>query len=1433
MADDGAQVRGPRVEAWVDRAGSSAAATQAAPERQPSIARNVLPGHDAVRFDGVDDCLSVPQSPTATAGVTAILIASSDRIDPQPPTPTPGAALALDAADPSTYWIHPAQAWVLAGLGAPQPMRHQRREPIGEAVSWAMLHIQGASQALYVEGSPVTMRYARSTGRLGASALIGCGPDGGAFAGSIFEVLIYDRPITPTERVRVAQYVRGRYGLIARAVLAQRPPRVSVRVTAQGGRAQEPATLTIAATATPATTPIGTTPTTIAKVELFGEAVDESAGGLVAGELMKLAEFTQPPFTHTLPNMPRGKYRVVAVATDSLGVTGTSTAAMITVAAPNAKPPTVRLTSKIAGGRAIAPATIDLTATVTAPAVMPGRPAVTIEKLELFVGDGTDGAWLKLAEFAQPPYAHQVTGLPAGDYVYLARATDSNGLVGESSRITVKVADPAIKPPTVRLVAKAQGGRAVDPATIELTASVTVPPVTGVPAGTVTAVEFFQDGVKLGEVTEPPYTRTIEGLHAGTYAFTARATDSRTMVGVSTAVSVTVLPTPDLKAPTVRVRAGGLRMTAPADVPITVTATPSGTGNTIRLVEVFVGTVKLREMTAPPFTFTWDDVPEGTYAVTAQATDALGVVGRSDETPVTVAAAPEQKPPTVRLTARSGLQPKAPATITLSATATPSGTGNRIARVEFFANEVKLGQADASPWSLTWEAVPEGAYSLTARATDALGVSGVSTPVSLTVTPATTEPPAGRAPIVRVTVTSGMRSTAPATVSMRAIASPSAGGAAIQRVEFYANDVKIGQATAAPYELTWTDVPEGAYGILAKAIDAVGLVGSSTAVTVTVAATPALKPPTVRLTSRTLRPTAPATIELSAAATAMGTDNSIVRVEFFVDQTKLGQLTEAPFTFTWTGVPGGAYALVARATDAKGAVGTSTPLMISVNPTPERTPPTVRLTARGEGLKPTAPARVTLTAVATPARTIGLEPAPIRLVEFFASPDGAGDAAPLVKVGQATAEPYTLVMEKLPAGTYGFVAVATDTAAQVGTSTQATITIEPATIKPPTVRLRVTSDGLRPVEPATLAIEATVTIPPTFGATPPTVARVEFFGKAVSPGAAGAVGAFAVGAFAVGDPVKLGEANAAPYILRLERMPAGTYEFTAVATDSTGVKGSSSAATVTIAARTVTPPTVRLTAKAAGLQPKAPSTVTLTATATLPSAPGSEPAQIVRVDFYEGALKIGEAAASPYTLTLPNLPARTYTFTARALDSRRQIGTSTAVTLTIAPGSGTPSPSPSPDPSPSPSPGPSPSPTPGGPTVRLTSPTDGAHLPEPATITMTAATTGVLIRKVEFFAERLAEDGPSGLPLKVGEDTLAPYSHALPNMPAGRYALSATVTDSQARTATSTVVTVTVNAAGAVGLRAAAGAMVIEGVGAAPAAVALPVTLVETGLEAP
>jgi hypothetical protein len=100
--------------------------------------------------------------------------------------------------------------------------------------------------------------------------------------------------------------------------------------------------------------------------------------------------------------------------------------------------------------------------------------------------------------------------------------------------------------------------------------------------------------------------------------------------------------------------------------------------------------------------------------------------------------------PTVALTGPgSGATYTAPAKINLTAQATDSG--GQVAKVEFLAGTMKIGEDATAPYSFSWAGVTPGTYTLLARATDNSGASSTSQPVVVTVSA-----PAGGSALVSV-----------------------------------------------------------------------------------------------------------------------------------------------------------------------------------------------------------------------------------------------------------------------------------------------------------------------------------------------------------------------------------------------------------------------------------------------------------------------------------------------------------------------------------------------------------------------------------------------------------------------------------------------------------------------------------------------------------
>jgi hypothetical protein len=147
---------------------------------------------------------------------------------------------------------------------------------------------------------------------------------------------------------------------------------------------------------------------------------------------------------------------------------------------------------------------------------------------------------------------------------------------------------------------------------------------------------------------------------------------------------------------------------------------------------------------------------------------------------------------------------------------------------------------------------------------------------------------------------------------------------------------------------------------------------------------------------------------------------------------------------------------------------------------------------------------------------------------------------------------------------------------------------------------------------------------------------------------------------------KLGEDLSSPYAYSWDSTTVanGNYSLTAKALDAAGNIGTSNTVYVTVSngSSDTTAPTVTLDTPSAGT---VSGTVSMTATA-------SDAVGVTKVEFYQGATKLGEDLSSPYAYSWDSTTVANgnYSLTAKALDAAGNIGTSNTVYVTVSNGSG-------------------------------------------------------------------------------------------------------------------------------------------------------------------
>ena len=373
-------------------------------------------------------------------------------------------------------------------------------------------------------------------------------------------------------------------------------------------------------------------------------------------------------------------------------------------------------------------------------------------------------------------------------------------------------------------------------------------------------------------------------------------------------------------------------------------------------------------------------------------------------------------------------------------------------------------------------------------------------------------PASAAAPTISVALTSpAAGSVVSAGAPVTLTAQPYLAIGSIWSVEFYANGIYLGSASAAPYTVTAT-LGAGAWNLQARVLPSAGGVADSATVPVT--AVVVNTPPSVSLAS----PVNSAAFGTgrTATLTANASDSDgIAKVEFYAGSMLIGTVTTAPYSFDWTNLQNGTYTLTAKAYDTLGASTVSAPATITVQPI----------------------ATVTVSPATPTAGTAAL-----------ITVDGAAFCSS-VNVYFGDGNMQTFMGSSLPiSNAYAWATGGPKTITAVGLGgacdNQATASI--TVLTPPSVSMTAPASGTTYVAPATVALTASAT------AAQGAIARVDFYAN--------------------GSLV--GSSTSAPYGVTWSNVALGTYGVAAVATDTYGAVATSSTITVIVGTPAPPPSTV-------------------------------------------------------------------------------------------------------------------------------------------------------------------------------------------------------------------------------------------------------------------
>jgi len=901
-----------------------------------------------------------------------------------------------------------------------------------------------------------------------------------------------------------------------------------------------------------------------------------------------------------------------------------------------------------------------------------------------------------------------------------------------------RMPDGANMPPAVSLTSPSEGSVFGAPATITLNATAYDDD------GSVSKVDFYNGAALLGTDSTQPYSYTWSNVAAGAYRLTAVATDNSAAATTSAAVNVTVLsnlpPTVSITSPS-----NGAAFGAPATISITATAADSD--GTVSKVDFYNGSMLLGTDSTSPYSYTWNNVGTGAYSLTAKATDNSNnvtissmvnfVVNTYSTTDLfaglVVGTVPNgqngwTRDPTVdgssgnygqlQYTNTEGA-PVAPPCLKVFAAGgsgyqcayrdlgTNSGltywkinadlefayvyTGDKRAQVRILVKD-SGGNVIANLDRLTWNW----------GGSDYVHFNGQP------VIPDCTWPD-----------TTGVDNLCNVWNNMT--------------IEAINGNLKLtyggNVVTVAPLAGSTLGSPK-TLCILAGENDYYGEYQFVDNLTFTTATSVNNQLPTVGITSpgNYMVYASPATVVINA--TAADADGTISKVDFYQGAILLGTCSTSPYSYTWSSVAPGSYALTAKATDNSANVTTSPAVNITVNPTTLDlfAGLTIGMVANGQYGWTRDPA------------TDGVAPN-YGLVDFTSS-EASPPIPPCMKIQACGSSGYQNAYRDLGANSglsYWKIACCLNYAyIYTGDKrTQYRILVNDASGNTIAMLDRLTwnwgnSDYLhfngQPVVPDCTWPDTTA------------IDNLCDTWNAMSIEAVGGNVKLTYGGNVVTTAPLAGSTLGSPKTLVFQ-VGLNNYYGEIVYID---------ALTFSNATTTNQAPTVGITNPTNGTVYTAPATVTMNATAS------DSDGVLLRVEFYQGSTLLGSSFSSPYSYTWNSAPAGAYALTAKAYDNSGNITTSSTVNITV----DTP------------------------PTVSITSPANNTNFIAPASVTINAnaSDSDGTISKVEFY---------QGATL-LGTDSTSPYSYTWASVAMGNYALTAKAYDNNNVTTTSSTVNIVV-----------------------------------------
>jgi alpha-tubulin suppressor-like RCC1 family protein len=586
-------------------------------------------------------------------------------------------------------------------------------------------------------------------------------------------------------------------------------------------------------------------------------------------------------------------------------------------------------------------------------------------------------------------------------------------------------------------------------------------------------------------------------------------------------------------------------------------------------------------------------------------------------------------------------------------------------------------------------------------------------------------------------------------------------------VAFYNGANLLGSNTTSPYTLTWNGVIYGSYALTACATDDSGLMATSSVVNITVDG-----PPAVSVTSPVNSTTIITPTNLTVSATASDSDGTVTQLQIFAGTNLLGTSGTSPFSLVWSNVPPGTWNLTAVATDNLGAIGTSSVVTLTANPSTNLPAIADAHVRDGSSYSNLNYGTVSVMEVQTSTGTgtnrdayfkfdvsnLSSNISSAKLSVFAAVSTNGIVTNTVYSVTNTSWVETDITWSNKPArgaalstnnvsGTNGSWYLYDVTGFIRSQKTAGSNWISLALHDPTNTTRLININSRENTSNNPALIVVTTNPPPTVSITSPTNNTVYLApaGSITINATAGDDGSVGQVQFFQGT-TSLGVVTTPPYSVTWNNVAAGTYALKAVATDNYGLAATSSVVNVIVDI----PPTVTLTNPANNSVFVAGTNVTLGAMAA--DADGT----VKQVQFFQGTVGLGTDTNAPFGLTWNNATAGIYALTVVATDNNGITSTSAPVNIIVD----------------------------ALPMILITNPVSSTSFTSPTNITIaaTASNSDGTMPQVQFFVGGIL----------LGTCTNQPYGAIWTNPPVGKFVLTAVATDDYGLVATATVTNITV-----------------------------------------